>query len=82
MHKDKQQDMTRTTSLIHIHQPPTQVTAVVQHRGRAAGPAGLAELIRPEVLHASPVSCLDFLWQKLDGKPRSVASSIFTTAGG
>lgn len=46
MHKEKQGDMARTTSFMHIHEPPAHVTEVVQHRGRAVGPAGSAELIR------------------------------------
>lgn len=28
---------------MHIHEPPAQVTEVVQHRGRAVGPAGLVD---------------------------------------
>lgn len=45
MHKEERGDMARTTSFMHTHEPPTQVTEVVQHRGRSVGPAGLAELI-------------------------------------
>lgn len=62
MHKEEQGDMAWTTSFMHIHEPPAQVTEVVQHRGRAVGPAGLAELIRLKILHASQVPCPHFLW--------------------
>lgn len=48
MHKEEQGDMAWSTSFMHIHEPPAQVTEVAQHRGRGVGPAGLAE-----VLHAS-----------------------------
>lgn len=62
MHKEEQGEMAWTTIVMHIHEPPAQVTEVVQHRGHAVGPAGLAELIRLEVLYASQVPCLRFLW--------------------
>lgn len=55
MHKEEQGVMAWTTSSMHIHEPPAQVTKVVQHRGHAVGPAGLAELIRLKALHASQV---------------------------
>lgn len=42
MHKEEQRDMAWTTSLMHIHEPPAQVTEVVQRGGRAVDPAGLA----------------------------------------
>lgn len=45
MHKEEQGDMARTTSFMHIHEPPAQVTEVVQHRGHAVSPAGLAKLM-------------------------------------
>lgn len=62
MHKDEQGDMAGTTSLMHIHEPPAQVTDVVQHRGRAASPAGLGKLMWLKVLHASQVPCVRHLW--------------------
>lgn len=60
MHKEEQGDMAWTTSFMHIHEPPAQVTEGIQHRGRAVGPVGLAELIGLKVLHASQVLCLCF----------------------
>lgn len=61
MHKEKQRDMAWTTSFMHIHEPPAQVTEVTEHRGGAVGPAGLAELIRqPCMVHNSYayISCV------------------------
>lgn len=56
MHKEKQGDMAQTASVMHIHEPPAHVTEVVQHRGRAVGPAGSAELIRQScMLHNWPM---------------------------
>lgn len=63
MHKEKQRDMTWTTSFMHIHDPPAQVTEVIQHRGDAACPTGLAELIRQPMVHNScgHISCVKSL---------------------